>query len=52
MAPVLASTWTSLSSAAEICRKILEDVHGFSCETEPCDDITLVVVKRSDLELL
>ncbi len=34
------------SSAAEICRNVIEAVHGFSCETEPCDDITLVVVKR------
>jgi serine phosphatase RsbU (regulator of sigma subunit) len=33
-------------SAEELCRKVIEDVHGFSCETEPCDDITLVVVKR------
>jgi sigma-B regulation protein RsbU (phosphoserine phosphatase) len=33
--------------AAELCRKVIEDVHGFSYETEPCDDMTLVVVKRS-----
>lgn len=32
--------------AADICRKVIEDVHDFSCETEPCDDMTLVVVKR------
>jgi len=35
-------------SAAEICRKVIGDVHGFSSETQPCDDITLVVLKRVD----
>jgi sigma-B regulation protein RsbU (phosphoserine phosphatase) len=34
-------------SAADICRKVLGDVQGFASGTEPCDDITLVVVKRS-----
>ena len=33
-------------SAADICRKVIEDVHGYACAGEPCDDITLVVVKR------
>jgi len=32
--------------AAELCRKVIEDVHGYSCEMQPCDDITLVVIKR------
>jgi len=35
-------------SAAEICREVLTDVHGFACGTEPCDDITLVVLKRTE----
>lgn len=35
-------------SAAEICREVLADVHGFACGTQPCDDITLVVLKRTD----
>jgi sigma-B regulation protein RsbU (phosphoserine phosphatase) len=34
--------------AAEICREVISDVHGFSSGTEPCDDITLVVLKRTD----
>lgn len=38
--------------AAELCRKVIEDVHGYACGTEPCDDITLVVVKRPGLVFL
>jgi sigma-B regulation protein RsbU (phosphoserine phosphatase) len=34
-------------SAGDICRKVLGDVQGFASGTEPCDDITLIVVKRS-----
>jgi len=34
-------------SAAEICRKIIEDVGGYACGAQPCDDMTLVVVKRT-----
>jgi len=33
--------------AAAICRKVIEDVGGYACETEPCDDMTLVVVKKT-----
>ena len=33
-------------AAADLCRKLLEDVHGFAAAGQPCDDITLVVVKR------
>jgi sigma-B regulation protein RsbU (phosphoserine phosphatase) len=33
--------------AAEICGLVLGDVHGFACGDQPCDDITLVVVKRT-----
>jgi hypothetical protein len=35
-------------SAAAICHEVLTDVHGFACGTQPCDDITLVVLKRTD----
>lgn len=34
--------------AAELCRKIIEDARGFRYETQPCDDITLVILKRAD----
>jgi len=33
-------------AAADLCRKVLEDVGGFAAAGQPCDDITLVVVKR------
>ncbi len=33
--------------AAEICREVLTDVRGYACGSQPCDDITLVVVKRT-----
>jgi serine phosphatase RsbU (regulator of sigma subunit) len=33
--------------AAEICFKVLADVQDYACGTQPCDDITLVIVKRS-----
>jgi phosphoserine phosphatase RsbU/P len=33
--------------AEQICRKILADVQAYSCGTQPCDDITLVVAKRN-----
>jgi phosphoserine phosphatase RsbU/P len=32
--------------AEQICRKVLADVQAYACGTQPCDDITLVVVKR------
>jgi sigma-B regulation protein RsbU (phosphoserine phosphatase) len=35
-------------SAAEICREVLTDVRDYACGTQPCDDITLVVLKRTD----
>ncbi len=34
-------------SAAELCRKVIEDLHIFASDTEPCDDVTIVVVKRT-----
>jgi sigma-B regulation protein RsbU (phosphoserine phosphatase) len=34
--------------AAEICHQVLADVQGFACGTQPCDDITLVVLKRTE----
>jgi len=34
--------------AAEICHEVLTDVQGFACGTQPCDDITLVVIKRTE----
>jgi serine phosphatase RsbU (regulator of sigma subunit) len=40
---------TRASSAAEICRNVLGDVHGFACGSQPCDDITLVVLKRMEI---
>jgi sigma-B regulation protein RsbU (phosphoserine phosphatase) len=39
------------SPAADICRKVLGDVRGFACGTQPCDDITLVLIKRSGVAL-
>ena len=33
--------------AADICGLVLGDVHGFASGDQPCDDITLVVVKRT-----
>jgi len=33
--------------AADICGLVLGDVRGFVCGDQPCDDITLVVVKRT-----
>jgi sigma-B regulation protein RsbU (phosphoserine phosphatase) len=36
------------SSAAEICQEVLAEVRGYACGTQPCDDITLVVLKRTD----
>jgi sigma-B regulation protein RsbU (phosphoserine phosphatase) len=35
-------------SAAEICHQVLGDVHGFASGSQPCDDITLVVLKRTE----
>lgn len=34
--------------AAELCRRIIDDVRAYACETQPCDDMTLVVVKRAE----
>ena len=34
--------------AADICRLVLSDVHGFASGDQPCDDITLVVLKRAE----
>ncbi len=34
--------------AAEICHEVLADVQGFASGTQPCDDITLVVIKRTE----
>ncbi len=33
--------------AAEICHEVLKNVQGFASGTQPCDDITLVVLKRT-----
>ncbi len=35
------------ASASDICRQVLSDVHGFAGDDQPCDDITLVVLKRT-----
>jgi serine phosphatase RsbU (regulator of sigma subunit) len=32
--------------ADDLCRKVLADAHSFAVTGQPCDDITLVVVKR------
>ena len=34
--------------AAEICQEVLADVRGYASGTQPCDDITLVVLKRTE----
>jgi serine phosphatase RsbU (regulator of sigma subunit) len=34
-------------SASQLSRRIIADVQDFSTGTEPCDDITLVIIKRS-----
>ena len=34
--------------AADICHEVLADVQGFACGTQPCDDITLVVIERTE----
>ena len=34
-------------SAAQLSQKIIGDVQGFATGTEPCDDITLVIIKRN-----
>jgi len=31
----------------EICRKAIDDIGDYACGTQPCDDMTLVVVKRT-----
>lgn len=36
-------------SAAQLSQKITGDVQGFSTGTEPCDDITLVIIKRNGM---
>jgi len=33
--------------AAEICQKTIADIDGYACGTQPCDDMTLVVIKRT-----
>jgi sigma-B regulation protein RsbU (phosphoserine phosphatase) len=33
--------------AAEICREVITDVRDYACGTQPCDDITLVILKRT-----
>jgi serine phosphatase RsbU (regulator of sigma subunit) len=33
-------------AAGEICREVLEEAHSFAAATEPCDDITLVVLRQ------
>ena len=34
-------------AAGDICCKVIEDTRAFVCDTQPCDDVTLVVVKRT-----
>ena len=34
-------------TAAEICRGVIEDVHGHAGAGQPCDDMTIVVIKRT-----
>jgi len=34
-------------SAADICQKTIADIDGYACGTQPCDDMTLVVIKRT-----
>jgi serine phosphatase RsbU (regulator of sigma subunit) len=33
--------------AEALCRTVIDDVHGYACGTQPCDDMTFFVVKRS-----
>jgi serine phosphatase RsbU (regulator of sigma subunit) len=33
--------------AADLCRTVLEEARAFASATEPCDDTTLVILKRS-----
>jgi serine phosphatase RsbU (regulator of sigma subunit) len=33
-------------AAGEICREVLEEAHSFAAAAEPCDDITLVVLRQ------
>jgi sigma-B regulation protein RsbU (phosphoserine phosphatase) len=33
-------------ASADLCRAVLEDAHSFAATGQPCDDITLVVIKR------
>lgn len=33
--------------AGDICHRVIEDMRGYVCSTQPCDDVTLVVVKRT-----
>jgi sigma-B regulation protein RsbU (phosphoserine phosphatase) len=33
-------------ASADLCRAVLEDTHSFAVAGQPCDDITLVVIKR------
>jgi serine phosphatase RsbU (regulator of sigma subunit) len=35
-------------SSFKICRKVIDDVGDYACGTQPCDDMTLVVVKRAE----
>jgi phosphoserine phosphatase RsbU/P len=35
--------------SADICRKVIDDMRGYVCGTQPCDDVTLVVVKRNSV---
>ena len=36
-------------SAAQLSQRIIGDVQGFATGTEPCDDITLVIIKRNGM---
>ncbi|MGA2532812.1 MAG: PP2C family protein-serine/threonine phosphatase [Candidatus Aminicenantales bacterium] len=33
-------------ASAGLCRAVLEDAHAFAATGQPCDDITLVIIKR------
>ena len=39
-------------SAAQLSQKIIGDFQSFATGTEPCDDITLVIIKRGGVHLL
>lgn len=39
-------------SAAQLSRRIIGDVQEFATGTEPCDDITLVIIKGSGEDFL